>query len=258
MVPGLLSVCGKGSRLWNCLRCLDKVAVRSFISRKNQMIRNASMASWLTSRPRLFACFLIATGVFFSLPQVADLPTSTRLLIAWNTGAVLYLLFAMHMMFSISEKGIRQRALAQDEGQHLIMALVVLSALVCLSSVVMELSVAKTLTGELRYQHIGHAVLTIASSWFFTQVMFAQHYAHQYYLALENKLPGGLLFPEEPLPDYMDFLYMSCVLGTSGQTADVSFTSRSMRRIGLLHSLLCFFFNTTVLALTVNMASSLI
>jgi uncharacterized membrane protein len=51
---------------------------------------------------------------------------------------------------------------------------------------------------------------------------------------------------------------MSCVIGTSGQTADVTFTGRSMRRIGLLHCLLCFFFNTTVLALTVNMASSLI
>ena len=216
------------------------------------------MPSLITARPRLFACILIAACIYFFLPQIADWHTSTRMLIAWNSGASLYLVAAMHMMFSINEAGIRQRALAQDEGQHLIMAMVVFSALVCLAGVVIELSVAKTLTGEFRYQHMGHAVLTIASSWFFTQVMFAQHYAHQYYLALENKFPGGLIFPEEPLPDYMDFLYMSCVIGTSGQTADVSFTSRSMRRIGLLHCLLCFFFNTTVLALTVNMASSLI
>ena len=51
---------------------------------------------------------------------------------------------------------------------------------------------------------------------------------------------------------------MACVIGTSGQRADVSFTGRKMRRIGLLHGLLCFFFNTTVLALTVNMASGLV
>jgi uncharacterized membrane protein len=222
------------------------------------MASNAFMPSWITSRPRLFACILIAGGVYVFLPELADWRTSTRLLIAWNVGAGLYLLAAMHMMFSIKEAGIRQRALEQDEGQHLIMALVVLSALVCLAGVVIELSVAKTMTGTLRYEHMGHAVLTIATSWFFTQVMFAQHYAHEYYLSLEHQQSGGLLFPEEPLPDYMDFLYMSCVIGTSGQTADVSFTSRSMRRIGLLHCLLCFFFNTTVLALTVNMASSLI
>ena len=65
-------------------------------------------------------------------------------------------------------------------------------------------------------------------------------------------------FPKEPLPDYTDLLDMACVIGTSGQTADVSFTGRKMRRVGLLHSLPCFFFNTTVLALTVNRASGLI
>jgi uncharacterized membrane protein len=47
------------------------------------------------------------------------------------------------------------------------------------------------------------------------------------------------------------------VIGATSQTADVSLTSRYMRRIGLLHCLVSFFFNTTVLALTVNMASSL-
>ncbi len=65
-------------------------------------------------------------------------------------------------------------------------------------------------------------------------------------------------FQKEPLPDCTDFLDMACVIGTSGQKADVSFTGRKMRRIGLLHGLPCFFFNTTVLALTVNRASGLI
>ena len=51
---------------------------------------------------------------------------------------------------------------------------------------------------------------------------------------------------------------MACVISTSGQTADVSFTGRKMRRIGLMHGLPCFFFNTTVLALKVKMASGLI
>jgi hypothetical protein len=52
-------------------------------------------------------------------------------------------------------------------------------------------------------------------------------------------------------------VYFACVIGTSGQTADVSFTSRSMRRTGLLHCVLAFFFNTTLVALTINIASSL-
>ena len=214
--------------------------------------------SWITSRLRLIACAVIGLFAYLLLPESAYLQALTRTLIAWNIGAGLYIVAALHMMFSSSESTIRRRAIAQDEGQWVILVLIVLSAVVCLAAVVIELSDAKTMTGAMRYQHIGHAVLTIASSWFFTQLMFAQHYAHQYYRALESGEPGGLQFPEEPLPDYTDFLYMACVIGTSGQTADVSFTGRQMRRIGLLQCLLCFFFNTTVLALSVNMASGLI
>jgi uncharacterized membrane protein len=68
---------------------------------------------------------------------------------------------------------------------------------------------------------------------------------------------GGLEFPGGQPPDYGDFLYFSCVIGTSGQTADVSFTSRKMRRTGTLHCILAFFFNTTLVALTINIASGL-
>lgn len=53
-------------------------------------------------------------------------------------------------------------------------------------------------------------------------------------------------------------MYVACVIGTSGQTTHVPLTGRKMRRIGLLHCLLCFFFNTTVLALTVNIAFGLV
>jgi uncharacterized membrane protein len=59
------------------------------------------------------------------------------------------------------------------------------------------------------------------------------------------------------MPDYWDFLYFSAVIGTSGQTADVSFTSKAMRRTGLVHCVLAYFYNTTVLALTINIAASL-
>jgi uncharacterized membrane protein len=76
--------------------------------------------------------------------------------------------------------------------------------------------------------------------------------------ALHRGEPGGAAFPGETAPDYPDFLYMACVIGTSGQPADIAFTSRTMRRIGLVHSVLSFFFNATLLALSINIASGLI
>jgi uncharacterized membrane protein len=116
----------------------------------------------------------------------------------------------------------------------------------------------KNMQGGLKYAHIALAALTIVSSWAFTHLMFALHYAHDYYVARAKGLPGGLDFPGESAPDYGDFVYFSFVIGTSGQTADVSFTSKSMRRIGLVHCVLAFAFNTTVLALTINIAAGLI
>ena len=112
--------------------------------------------------------------------------------------------------------------------------------------------------GMLRSAHVALAVMTIISSWLFIQVMFALHYAHDFYVAKERSNSGGLEFPGSASPDYSDFLYFACVIGTSGQTADVSFISKAMRKVGLIHCVLAFFFNTTLLALTINIASGLI
>ena len=95
------------------------------------------------------------------------------------------------------------------------------------------------------------------SNWAFTQIMFALHYAHDYYVAHVNGKPTGIDFPADQAPDYGDFLYLAFIIGTSAQTADVSFNSKQMRRIALVHCVLAFIFNTFVLALTINIAASL-
>ena len=43
----------------------------------------------------------------------------------------------------------------------------------------------------------------------------------------------------------------------ASQTADIAFTSKPLRRIGTLHGLVAFIFNTVVLALTINLLASL-
>ncbi|HZX33584.1 MAG TPA: DUF1345 domain-containing protein [Rhodocyclaceae bacterium] len=210
------------------------------------------------ARPRLAISCLVGLATWLAVPLALEVYPITRLIIAWNGGAILYLVLAAHMMFRSSEARMRTRAQGEDEGRFVILALVVAAAVVCLGAIVAELAVAKDMTGRERYAHIALAALTIFSSWAFTQVMFAVHYAHDFYVALERNRPPGLGFPGERFPDYGDFLYFACIIGTSAQTADVSFTSRPMRRIGLLHCVLAFFFNTTLVALTINIASGLL
>ena len=212
----------------------------------------------IRARPRLFISTAVGILVFAMLPVSLASQEVTRLIVAWNAGAWLYLLLAMRMMFWSSHERMRWRARLQDEGRIVVLIVVILAALASLGAIVAELAVVKDVHGPLRYAQVGLTAATILSSWAFTHVMFALHYAHDYYLALSHNNPGGLEFPGCDAPDYGDFLYFSCVIGTSGQTADVSLTSKAMRRVGLVHCVLSFFFNTTVLALTINIASGML
>jgi uncharacterized membrane protein len=216
-----------------------------------------SLARILIARPLLFSCALLGVVTAALLPHDLVSQTITRLIIAWNIGASCYLIGAARMMFWSSHERMRKRALQHDEGRLVILTLVVLAAIVSLGAIVGELAISKDIHGFLRAAHIGLAVVTLLSSWAFTQLMFAQHYAHDYYGGEAKGCGGGLDFPGGHAPDYGDFIYFACVIGTSGQTADVSFTTRSMRRTGTVHCVLAFFFNTTLLALTINIASGL-
>ena len=211
----------------------------------------------LLARPRLIGSLVIGLLTVLWLPESVARQMVTRAIIGWNVGAILYLVLAMKMMFWSTHERMRARALQHDEGNTLVLLLVITAALMCIGAIVAELAVVKDLKGELRYAHIALAALTIATSWAFTQTMFALHYAHDYYVCAIHGEHGGLDFPGGHPPDYGDFLYFSSVIGTSGQTADVSFTSRRMRRTGTLHCILAFFFNTTLVALTINIASGL-
>jgi uncharacterized membrane protein len=225
---------------------------------KRSLAGHPAIARIVLARPRLFGCILFGLLVGIVVPDGLAAHTITRAVIGWNAGALVYLALTLHMMFSSSHEQMRTRAQGQDEGRLLILVMVVTAAVATLAAIVGELSLARDLHGAIRFNHVALAVATLLTSWFFTQVTLATHYAHDYYIAFEREGAGGLAFPCEEHPDYGDFLYFSCVIGTSAQTADVSFTSRSMRRTGLLHCVLAFFFNATLLALTINIASSLL
>ena len=99
---------------------------------------------------------------------------------------------------------------------------------------------------------------TVAASWLFVHVLFGLHYAHRFYAPDKKGDRGGLRFPGETEPDYWDFTYFSVVLNMTFQTSDVAITSRTIRRLVLLHSVIAFFFNVIILAITVNVVAGLL
>ena len=209
------------------------------------------------ARPRLIIAAALALAIHFLMPMSLAGHGVTRFLVAWNVGAGLYVVLAAIMMIRSSHHHMRHRAQLQDDGALVILALVVVAAVASLVAIAAELAVVKDMHGNLRLLHIALAGATVLTSWAFIQVMFALHYAHDYYAATCHGRPAGLQFPDPEPPDYGDFFYFSAVIGTSGQTADVSFTTKPLRRIGSVHCILAYLFNTTVLALLINIGASL-
>ena len=209
--------------------------------------------SFLKAQPRFFTAALV--GVLLWLISPAHWRPSTRLLVSWDCATALYLTLALAMVAGSNIDRIRHRAAMEDEGQIVILGLTVITALISLGGIVVEMAAAKSLKGSGGWQHIALSGLTVLLSWTFTHSIFAIHYAHEYYGGSDDGPARGLEFPRDESPDYWDFVYYSYVIGTACATADVNITSKPMRRLTTLHCVVAFFFNTTILALTVNIGA---
>jgi uncharacterized membrane protein len=203
------------------------------------------------ARPRTFGSILVAIVAFFLLP--GSLRLVTRLLIAWDTFAGLYLVLAYIMIFRCGLVHIRRNAALQDDGRFLILLMTALGAFASIAAIVFELGASNRSAPQLTL-----ATLTIALSWATVHTIFALHYAHDYYRGAK---PGGLQFPsgdQHDHADYWDFVYFSFVIGMTAQVSDVGITDKIIRRTATVHGIISFVFNTALLALMVNIAASAI
>ena len=209
-------------------------------------------------RPRLFISLLLAGIVAIFLPSWFHL--ATRILCVWDVAMICFLGLTWRLMFQATPEMMRFSAIQEDEGRLTILSLITMAA--CISVVAITfIPHDKKIVDPVFVLHLGIAISTIVGSWLLVHTIFAQHYAHTYYQGdktLVERKSTGLDFPGEIEPDYWDFLYFSFVIGMTGQVSDVNVTSRQMRRLSLLHGILSFFFNTTILAITINIVAGII
>lgn len=206
---------------------------------------------------RLFVAMTLGVAVLL-ITQALPWRVPTRVLMAWDIGIAFYLTVTYRSMARAPVSRIRWRAKVQDEGAVALLVLTAASAVASLAAVIVELGAAPAASGGASWFEIALAVATILLSWAFMHTIFALHYAHEFYGEGRDTKVGGLVFPGTDEPDYWDFLYFSLVIAMTSQVSDVQISSRSIRRLGSIHGVISFFFNLTILALTVNMVSNLV
>ena len=106
---------------------------------------------------------------------------------------------------------------------------------------------------------VGLSVIAVILSWFLLHTIFGQHYGRLYYedtdaqgLPFPNGMRQGFQFPGGELPTYLDFMYISFTVGLTYAMSDVNVTSAAQRRIVLIHSVISFFFYSTILGVVLN------
>jgi uncharacterized membrane protein len=212
------------------------------------------------ARHRLVIALAAAAVVCLSLR--GRVPISTETIATWDTFAFCVLFLAWLTILTTPTYKLRARAKEQDVSRFLIFIFVVVAACAALFAVGFLISVHKAeLRGHLT-THLLLALGTVVFSWAIVHTVFGMRYAHAFYGDSDDprgdQPAGGLIFPSEATPDYFDFAYFSFVIGMTCQVSDVQISSRRMRRIALMHSVLSFGFNTVILALLINTVSSLL
>jgi len=203
----------------------------------------------MVARPRLSAAlltFLVAGGLLLGL----GFKPVQALLLSFDLGVAVFLGGMLWLFKHATPDRMRRTAQSQDAGRWGVMWIAIGLTAVVMIALGTELHATKS--GGL--QAVVIAGCSIVLSWLFMNVMYALHYAHGYYgdYGAEHK---GLDFPGDGEPDYWDFAYFSIIIGMTFQVSDVQITSRYLRRVALVHSVIAFFFNMFIIAVSVNIVA---
>lgn len=225
--------------------------------------KNSQIITFLANKHyRLYISLAIALIVFTI--SINNGSGTVSFMYTWISFAISNLFFSWIIILSFHPKDIKTGAREEDEGGAFIFLSVVLAAFISLFAII---ALLPSIPGEPKRGLSLNILLTITSlfsSWTLIHTLFTLRYARLYYEAEsyddENNTErgSGLSFPNEKEPDFPDFAYFSFVLGMTFQVSDVQITSRKIRRLALLHSLLSFIYNTVIVAFSINIVAGII
>jgi uncharacterized membrane protein len=213
----------------------------------------------LDAHYRLMISLVVSAIVFFSIRENYSLPAV--ILFTWISFALVVIILDWIIIATSHPREVRKIAKLQDSSRAFIFLFVLAASIASFGAIVFLLKSTKG-HGTTVNEHILLAIAAVIVSWWLLHTIFTLKYAHQYYDTDTDdgkaKPGGGLEFPGNEEPDYLDFVYFSFVLGMTFQVSDVVITSKHIRRQATVHGLLSFAYNTAILALSINVISGMV
>jgi uncharacterized membrane protein len=202
---------------------------------------------------KLIISFAVATVISVALLPVR-MENMTRVMIGWDCFSLCMIVISIIIFFSMRPRQIRVLAKTEDAGRIVVFFIVLVATLGSLLGVMLLLGNKESWLLKKGVETFIY-ITGVTSSWVLLHTMFAYRYALLYYG--DHPLDPdthtvGLQIPNELWPDYLDFAYFSFVIGMTFQVSDIEISSRTIRRVVLVHGMLSFLFNTVIVALTIN------
>ncbi len=209
---------------------------------------------WPRRHLRIWIALAVGIVVFSLLP--ARQPLVSRMLIGWDSGATFFLIAIYLWMRRLTPSAICSRYIEEDPSGPVILVAVTAAALLSLIAIVEPLVTLRHAAYDQRVWGFALAAITLIDSWLLVPTMFTMHYADMFYSVSAENRP--LHFPRTDMPAFWDFAYFSFTIAAACQTADVSTTEVSIRRVVILHEIVSFAFNVAILGFAINITAGLI
>ncbi len=195
-----------------------------------------------------------ALGVAVGLISSQFTGWQASILIGWSAGAAFLSSWIWVSVWKFDATQTKSHASREDTSVHLTELIVLSSGVALLAAVGLVLIKAAHAAGATKAYLIALGVLSVALTWGLVHTVFALRYARTYY-----RMPvGGIDFNEDDPPTYLDFAYLSLTIGMTFQVSDTNLTMKGIRRVALGHALLSYLYGAVIVALVINVVSSLL
>ncbi|MEV8214123.1 DUF1345 domain-containing protein [Leifsonia sp. NPDC077715] len=210
------------------------------------------MAGRLLSARRTLICVAIGAVVGTTAALVID----PRLgpLVGWCTFGIIDLVWVWRICWPRDSAG-TERLAREESTTHVTDEVIVTACLVSIVAVVVSLVQSGS-----RHTDVVSVALVILGmlgtivAWALVNTVYAFKYARMYYVDHHR---SGFDFNQESPPTYSDFAYLAFTIGMSYGVSEVEPNAVGTRRKALMHALLSYFFGTVVIAVAINLVTSL-
>ena len=175
-------------------------------------------------------------------------------LIGWDISALFFITWIWWAVGNLDAEECRTHASREDPSFRLTELVVLTAGIALLAAVGLALIRAGKAAGAAKAYLIGLGVLSVALTWGLVHTLFTLRYARSYYA----RPVGGIDFNEDDPPTYLDFAYLALTIGMTFQVSDTNLVNKRIRRIALPHAVLSYVFGAVIIALVINVVSSLL